>query len=217
MDAVADFALLESGAMELDWQIPAVPIGSKFKLSSSFHHRSTTEQNQSNSPRYNSPSSTQEAETPSPKSTQPHQPLPETTRLVNGTSTESESRTGAVVVAAARGLVSLVLADPVSVAGVVAASRNGGSSTNPSVRAEARVLVSSENTNEVLESGDKGKSEESVVAERDGGDAAARGRTIPPLPTYPTATANAPQCPPSRGRPSMRQKFPHRRGQVWKP
>jgi len=26
MDAVADFALLESGAMELDWQIPAVPI-----------------------------------------------------------------------------------------------------------------------------------------------------------------------------------------------
>jgi len=63
------------------------------------------------------------------------------------------------------------------VAGVVAASRNGGSSTNPSVRAEARVLVSSENTNEVLESGDKGKSEESVVAERDGGDAAARGRS----------------------------------------
>jgi len=62
------------------------------------------------------------------------------------------------------------------VAGVVAASRSGGSSTNPSVRAEARVLVSSENTNEVLESGDKGKSEESVVPERDGGDAAARGR-----------------------------------------
>ncbi|XP_027935027.1 glycinol 4-dimethylallyltransferase-like [Vigna unguiculata] len=146
-----------------------------FRKPAEFRFRS--KQNQSNSPRYNSPSSTQEAETPSPKSTQPHQPLPETTRLVNGTSTESESRTGAVVVAAARGLVSLVLADPVSVAGVVAASRNGGSSTNPSVRAEARVLVSSENTNEVLESGDKGKSEESVVAERDGGDAAARGRS----------------------------------------
>ena len=40
---------------------------------------------------------------------------------------------------------------------------------------------------------------------------------IPPLLTYPPATANAPQRPPSRGRPNIRQKLPHRREHVWKP
>jgi len=54
------------------------------------------------------------------------------------------------------------------------ANRTGGSSTNPSARAEAQVFVSPENTDEVvvvvpddvLESGDKGKSEESVHFEQ---------------------------------------------------
>ena len=54
------------------------------------------------------------------------------------------------------------------------ANQSGGSSTNHSVRAEAHVLVLPENTNEVvvvvpddvLESGDKGKSEESVHFEQ---------------------------------------------------
>jgi len=54
------------------------------------------------------------------------------------------------------------------------ANRTAGSSSNPAVRAEAQVLVSPENTDEVvvvvpddvLESGDKGKSEESVHFEQ---------------------------------------------------
>ncbi|ESW04456.1 hypothetical protein PHAVU_011G096000 [Phaseolus vulgaris] len=57
------------------------------------------------------------------------------------------------------------------------ASRSGGSSSNASVRAEAQVLVAPENTDEVvvvvpddvLESGDKGKSEESVHFEHGDG------------------------------------------------
>ncbi|WVZ03888.1 hypothetical protein V8G54_024694 [Vigna mungo] len=52
------------------------------------------------------------------------------------------------------------------------ANRSGGSSTNPSARAEAQVLVSPDNTDEVvvggdvLESDDKGKSEESIHFEQ---------------------------------------------------
>ncbi|XP_022634290.1 OTU domain-containing protein 5 isoform X2 [Vigna radiata var. radiata] len=55
------------------------------------------------------------------------------------------------------------------------ANRSGGSSTNPSARAEAQVLVSPDNTDEVvvgddvLESDDKGKSEESIHFEQPDG------------------------------------------------